>query len=332
MGLEHSSFNSSDNYNNSNYTGPNMGNFWANATNNVFVSDNSDGNRWIVILPAIPSVFGIIANILVLLGITHQSNRINNHLLLIANLCISDILVAATFLTITVFLVVFVKLLVLFHCVIALLNRLYLAVQLSSILTIGAMAIDHYAAIVTPLEYHVTVTRRAVTRCIITIWVLSLISGVTRILVSLFLTVNDGDVINGSTICYNSYISDMVHFRYEMYMYLAIILATIVLMLYVYIHVLMAIRTSTEFMSGENRTNQRAIVTTILVMATFTICWLPYVLERIEVIQYNNFTINHILSYVCQALPSVNTICDPIIYAIRLPHIVKGIRKAFGCQ
>ena len=74
-----------------------------------------------------------------------------------------------------------------------------------------------------------------------------------------------------------------------------------------------------------NHKNMKALVTTTMILGTFILCWLPIgCINLIVVLDTRLFeTIAHLYDiFMCIFL--LNTICDPIIYAIRIRQIRKG--------
>ena len=108
---------------------------------------------------------------------------------------------------------------------------------------------------------------------------------------------------------------------------LTLVGVAIFIMVYVYIRVLIEIRKSAAFMrnmigqsqSHDNKNNHHAVVTTLLVLLTVIIGWVSYTTAYLI---YLNFSI-------VQTMLILNTLYDPLIYAIRLTQVRQVIKQMF---
>ena len=75
-----------------------------------------------------------------------------------------------------------------------------------------------------------------------------------------------------------------------------------------------------------NKKNRKALVTTVMILGTFLLFWLPISCKMlIEMFVTIPLTYDVVkLSEIFKCLLLLNTICDPIIYAIRIHHVRKG--------
>ena len=93
---------------------------------------------------------------------------------------------------------------------------------------------------------------------------------------------------------------------------------------------------------ADDTRNQRALVTTLLIMGSFIVCWIPGCLFQIVmIIRVRNVgeqiltdpQFIHLLrldKYLLLLL-LLNSICDPIIYTVRTSEVQLGYRRMFSC-
>lgn len=96
------------------------------------------------------------------------------------------------------------------------------------------------------------------------------------------------------------------------------------------------IQTRTPSFPDETIQNRKAMVTTLLIIGTFSICWLPnciFQIFMIAKIHYDNsqvhelFSMYLLISKYLYILILTNCLFDPIIYAIRLRIVQKGYKR-----
>ena len=116
-----------------------------------------------------------------------------------------------------------------------------------------------------------------------------------------------------------------------------LIVLSFLIMLVVYILIFREVRRQQRFENSQNhhaRKNYRALMTTILNVVTFFLCWMPAAaIEIWSVIDVDIFKNLYMLLF-SQAgvnIICVNSICDALIYSIRLTEVQKLWRKTFCC-
>ena len=274
------------------------------------------------------SILAIICNIVVLIGMIGSRLWTRNQHLLIINLCVCDLLCTTWWTVATIVLYSPAGLynqdsLDVEHCMVSTMDRVYCTIQMSTVLTIIIMAIDHYVAIVLPLRYKVILSRRRIVACIITVWVISVVICFITIaftLARLALLKNEEDIAWNPCVPHG-------YTKFIMFFLLTLVSVAIFIMVYVYIRVLIEIRKSAAFMrnmigqsqSHDNKKNHHAVVTTLLVLLTFIIGWVPYMTSYFI---YLNFSI-------VQTMLILNALYDPLIYAIRLTQVRQSIKQVF---
>ena len=116
-----------------------------------------------------------------------------------------------------------------------------------------------------------------------------------------------------------------------------LIVLSFLIMLVVYILIFCEVRKQQRFENSQNshaRKNYRALVTTILNVVTFFLCWMPVTLTEIlsaldtDILgnPYIFFFFYTGVNFIC-----ANSICDALIYSIRLTEVQKFWRKTFCC-
>ena len=211
------------------------------------------------------------------------------------------------------------------------LNTTALNIQLLNLL---GMAMDHYLAMMRPLHYPQLMSSRRANAMIITLWCIALISGFSDYLsVASMPAQNERFHFN---FCERIWLSPYN----EEYTTFAIALVCLVIMSYIYTRIYWRVKKRQRRIPGEQqemRRNQRALVTTLLILGTFAMCWLPTCLFEISLaIQVSidqDAVSGTLLSVLQQAvgylydLLLLNAICDPIIYTLRMREVQHGYRR-----
>ena len=116
-----------------------------------------------------------------------------------------------------------------------------------------------------------------------------------------------------------------------------LIILCFLIMLVVYILIFCEVRKQQSFENSQNhhaQKNYRALMTTILNVVTFFLCWMPAtVLEIWSAINMDTLENPYILVFLHIAANIIcfNSICDALIYSIRLTEVQKMWRKTFCC-
>ena len=302
--------------------------------------------------------FAVSLNILSLLAMSQIKNRITSHHRLIISLAISDMLIGVT---------------VVLHFIVIAFNInyfpgygppearlqsrcLFMATKALnstglniSLLNLMGMAIDHYMAIIRPLHYPSQMNRRKASIMITFLWVTAIILGFSD-----FLT---GVKIYGSKEPrYNYCEATFISLYQDEYVVFAITFIASGVMTYIYTRIYIKIKrhripgerhVSKESLKRSSlrkdiNKSKRALITTLLILGSFMICWLPNCLYQIalviqvqvdkkKLLQWQK-TLKTIDEYFVDLLV-VNSITDPIIYAVRMYDVQLGykrlIRKCF---
>jgi hypothetical protein len=202
-----------------------------------------------------------------------------------------------------------------------------------TLLNLMGMALDHYLAVIKPLHHISLLDKRRVSIMIILFWVIAFVTGFSNFLSPMW----EIQKYRNSTYNYCEYAWTTSY--QEEYTMFTIALLCLCLMMFMYIRIYQKVhcRFQQEDMKKIAR-NRRALLTTFLILGSFMLCWLPTCLLQISLL-----VISHIkpemLQNIHQCLLIVdkyfydllllNTLCDPIIYVVRISDVKAGYRRMF---
>lgn len=197
---------------------------------------------------------------------------------------------------------------------------------LATLLNLLAMALDHYLAMFRQLHYpHLMTPSRG--NCVIcAIWVFSVSAVMTEVLIGLGSGEKTFDSIC-MAIVYDSYSIEQV------IIFTIFVVLTVIILIYIRVY-----HRVTKSSLSRTRRRRQSVVTTMLFIGTFILFWTPegifhiymYFKSKIDrnYIQDNHETIaivNDVLFLILQ----LNSLADPVIYAIGLPKVKQGCKAAF---
>lgn len=203
---------------------------------------------------------------------------------------------------------------------------------MSSSLHLVALAINHYVGILRPLHYASTVTRRRLTLVIISLWVFPF-------MLYFFLISQQPDNDFMTLSCSYTF---MEHLPYRLTVS-CLFFAPLIIMTILYIHIFVTVkRNHSGFLQGHKnqagsqhiKRNVKAIITTLLILGTYIIGYLPatifYAITCHEcplpLASMTNRT-KITLAMITTTLVLVKCLSDPVIYTVRMPEVRNGLRR-----
>lgn len=200
--------------------------------------------------------------------------------------------------------------------------------HLISLLNLFAMAQDHYVAIIKPLHYNQIMRPSRVNIMISILWGIAILGGFSNFYAGIGKPPHFEEFNMCERALYSNYQAEYL-----------LILVTILCFLgigVIYTTLYCKIKNLNNFtitVSKNRMHNKKALVTTLIIIGTFAVCWLPdmiFQLAMIIQIQVDDSKVRDFIVIFVQAnnylyvLLLCNSLCDPIIYAIRLPEVRLG--------
>lgn len=220
-------------------------------------------------------------------------------------------------------------------CIYAAVEALMISGQLTNLLNLAAMALDHYIAINIPLKHSYLMDKHHVGILIAGVWVLGFICGFSDFLLPFAPLYSH---------CQNqllvSYCEKVKCTMFEPnFLLFAVVIICFVEMAFLYSQVFKTVYKYPRLQSRHTQNTQRnnkGLVTTIIIVVSYTICWLPYCLMELTmtIMSLTNTTliltyykIMQKAQYYLYNLIALNSIFDPLIYAIRMPDMQNSYRR-----
>ena len=290
------------------------------------------------IISLILCFLALAVNVISISATAHIPHGLTHHSKLIISLAASDILV-----TLSVFMHILIKVLVApvipptvdkmaerltSACMFQFVNSINITAHLISLLNLFAMALDHYISVMQPLHYFHIMNSFRGNLMITVLWVIALIGGFSNFFAGFGKTAEDSFMNFCEYTLYTEYQAE----------YIVIIMALVCLIsiLVIYIRIyreVKQINAKCVNLLEDGLHNRKAFRTTLLIIGTFVICWLPSMTFQIAMIiqvHVNTESVRKLFTTLIRAnkylyaLLLVNSLCDPIIYAVRLKEVQHG--------
>ena len=271
--------------------------------------------------------FGFIVNILNIIAILNAPGKLTPHSKLVINLAVSDICVVlpslVTEISTATLLVGGVNQSCYYHLVVH--KCIEPGVVIVSLLNLLMLGIDHYLAIIKPLHYNRILSSKRIRACFAYIWIFSCVASVSETIPKIINYFKS----NEDQFCLYMIAEYMPRFPYLLVIPVFIVLVIIYTRIYVaytkYV-------TRRQIFHPDDQHNKKAIVTTLLIIITFMIGWVPVsVITIISTIYYTGVPpiFNQWLWFIvvmCGNLILLNSSCDALIYALRLEVVRQGYK------
>ena len=282
-------------------------------------------------------------NFLSILAVLKTRRTLTSHYRFIVSLAVSDILIGVS---VTVHLINQVlnptrgigegprTFRLVTRCVFIVIKALNTTSLCITLLNLMGMAIDHYLAILRPLHYPTLMNPKRAKCLIIFLWILALVCGFSDFMSAYPKFLRYKDRYNYCEFVYLTKYQD----EYPLFV---IALVCLLVMTFTYFRMLMAVKQRHQYIGPvgqEMSRNKKAIFTTLLILGTFVLCWLPMCIFQIVLIiqvKLDEDKVRHIMMALIKAdqylldLLLLNAILDPIIYAVRMREVQYGYRKMF---
>lgn len=283
-------------------------------------------------------LLGLLANSTSLIAISQIGTGLSTNLRLIVSLCSSDMMVSMSIL---------MRLLykhqrqdrVADTCIELLLRAARTSSNIVSLLNLVGLALDHYCAIIRPLEYPRLMRRKHANLMIVSFWILSFLCGFSDFIIpSKYLSYCNATFV----MHYCDRVACSVY-NEEYIMFAATFVSTL-LMTTMYTRIYFKIQKYQRFpicQIHKTKRNVRGLFTTFAIVSTFMISWLPYCLFDAIMIIASKINPQHTIRYFAISirweyrfynLLLCNTIADPIIYATRMQDVRNGYKNIFYCR
>lgn len=205
--------------------------------------------------------------------------------------------------------------------------------MISSVLHLLGLAINHYIGIANPLHYQSIVTRRVTLWTIALTWILPLAFNMIY-----FSLVKDEGYQRPTCDSFIFLLS-----RTYRIIIASMFFLPLVAMVIIYVHILVIIRhhrkgvlesTQTEQTRQQMKSNIKAVVTTLLILGTYVIGWMPAVIVFITICLdcMINFTevnplVLTVTNVTSNCLIIIKSLVDPIVYAARIHEVQDALRR-----
>ena len=182
------------------------------------------------------------------------------------------------------------------------------------VLHLICLAAEHYVAIIKPLHYKEWCHRCYIICRLAFSWTFPLLMAITEITV-------------------------IMSEKYIIIITSGLIAMCFLMILVVYILIIHEVFRQQRLENSQNchaRKNYRALITTILNLVTFFLCWMPFVVREVWLCLIYEHSSDYSVTFslfmeIARNIMGVNSLCDALIYSTRLTEVQKMWRRTFCC-
>ena len=267
---------------------------------------------------------GLIMNILNIAAILNAPEKVTAHPKLVISLAVSDMCVVMPELLKGI--ISILPYVMSYFCFfIVVFYYIEPGVILVSLLNLLMLGIDHYIAIFKPLHYNRIVSKHRITLCIVLIWIFGFVASVSETIPDTVYYFTNNESRNTFSFC------DHMLFDYSpRFPYVLVIMELIVLII-LYTRIYVAYKkhvTRRQLFSPDEQHNNKAIVTTLLIIVTFMIGWCPFSIMQIVYMTLHSGEPIYLwfITHTFKSFIFLNSSCDALIYALRLDVVKQGYK------
>lgn len=305
--------------------------------NNSSISSTSDSDGGVLftevrIITYILGCLGLVLNVASILATLHipndrtsQSKRVSLHARLIISLALSDICMVLAFLVHDMLLIFANE-----DCT-RIVRRSLITVALILILTnLFAMALNHYIAVIYPFTYEKFINSSWPNCSFALIWTFSLAIGFLDTIIAMMLGAHNSDDFCRSVLT-DDFDPEFIPLGFVFFVLICIYAF--------YLRIWCAVRqlsNSAQSWSQNVTHTTKARSTTLMIILSFTICWLPLNVSTIIsdiIFRYGiefDFSLYFKFHEIFFVLYVVNSLLDPLIYAARIEYVKLGYKRLFN--
>ena len=277
---------------------------------------------------------GLIMNILNIVAIANAPSRLTQHSKLIISLAVSDMCIVLPEILYIIISKTFEYDSISYNCY-TVLAYFYFepSVTLVSLFNIFALGIDHYIAIVKPMHYNRIVSNSRIRACVALIWIVSFIIVVTESIPEIINYYKNKDMET-------HFCTHMTwEYRYNPKIPYFLVIPELIVLIILYARIYVAYKkfvTRRQSFRPDNQHNNKAIVTTLLIIGTFMVGWVPYsIIFTVNSLSEKTFATKlrfdnaAFILWAIFAFIQLNSFCDALIYALRLEVVQQGYKTIF---
>ena len=203
-------------------------------------------------------------------------------------------------------------------------SDIYFTTQIAALVTMLALAVDILILVRLPLKYDQLMSKRRGNILILSIWLGSFV------FVLIFRLIVELDWFRVIDVTWSSSpMKEYVHFVYGGFQVLSNVCFLVFVILYLVIYVEIR-KLMVRSPSRETRSSVKAAVTMVIILVAYVVCMMPATWVVLVGVITRNSRLFRKLIVISRCLYVANSVCDPLIYAFRLPEIQNRFKMICG--